>query len=62
MGKGQACTVVRGLLQGGLEPSLVNKIEYIDIASIGNAADFGDLTGNGAREAAAASDSHGGIS
>ena len=63
MGKGQACTVTRGLFQGGIEtPVIVNTIEYIDIATTGNAADFGDLSSNGVREAAACSDSHGGIS
>ena len=33
----------RGIFMGGSEPSRVNKMEYISIASFGNALDFGDL-------------------
>ena len=33
----------RGVFGGGREGSVVNKIEYITIASVGNATDFGDL-------------------
>jgi len=62
MAKGQACSVTRGLLQGGQEPTVVNTIEYIDIATTGNASDFGDVSGAGCWEAAAACDSHGGLS
>ena len=33
----------RGIFMGGSEPTRINKIEYISIASFGNALDFGDL-------------------
>ena len=33
----------RGLFAGGLSGSLVNIIEFVTIASTGNASDFGDL-------------------
>ena len=62
MAKGQACSVTRGLLQGGQEPTVVNTIQYITIASTGDATDFGDVSGAGCWEAAAACDSHGGLS
>ena len=53
----------RGLHLGGFDgSSRLNTIGYVTIASTGNAADFGDLSSNGVREAAACSDSHGGIS
>ena len=34
----------RGVFGGGLTPSNVNTIDYVTIASTGNANDFGDLT------------------
>ena len=34
----------RGLICGGLTPTILENIEYITIATEGNAADFGDLT------------------
>ncbi len=47
----------RGLFNGGQESptTTVNKIEYINIASTGNAVDFGDLTRNAKNAAACAS-------
>ena len=36
--------VTRGLCGGGLNPGVVNIIEYFTIASLGNAVNFGDLT------------------
>ena len=33
----------RGVLRGGINPSQVDTIEYVNIASPGNAIDFGDL-------------------
>ena len=36
--------VTRGLVGGGLNPGVVNIIEYFTIASLGNAVNFGDLT------------------
>ena len=51
----------RGLFMGGSEPTRVNKIDYIEMASTGvDAADFGDLT-QSRRSLAATSDSHGGL-
>lgn len=35
----------RGLFGGGYTSSSVNVIDYVTIASAGNASDFGDLTG-----------------
>ena len=34
----------RGIHGGGLYPTYVNVIQYFEIASLGNAIDFGDLT------------------
>ena len=34
----------RGVFGGGQTPTLKNEIDYITIATVGNAADFGDLT------------------
>ena len=34
----------RGIMAGGLNPSYSNVIQYITIATTGNATDFGDLT------------------
>jgi hypothetical protein len=52
----------RGLFGGGLvSPALLNVIDYITIATTGNATDFGDLTV--ARTGlVACSNSHGGLS
>ena len=50
----------RGLFAGGETPSLTNKIDYITIATTGNAADFGNLTVKLA-QTANTSDSHGGL-
>ena len=36
----------RGIFAGGLEPSIVNTIEFVTIASLGDAVNFGDLTSN----------------
>ena len=35
----------RGIFSGGDTPSLLNVINFVTLASAGNAADFGDLTG-----------------
>ena len=51
----------RGLFAGGYgNPTSLNTIEFITIASSGSAQDFGDLT-RGARNFGATSDSHGGL-
>ena len=55
---------VRGVFGGGQVPSApirLNSIDYVTIASTGNAQDFGDLTGE-RNSSGSASDSHGGIS
>ena len=46
---------------GGSTPTFVNTIEYITIASTGDAADFGDLT-SARRYLSGLSNSHGGLS
>ena len=40
---------------------VINRIDYVTIASTGNATDFGDLTQNQAYSFAACSVSHGGL-
>ena len=55
-----ASNSIRGLYAGGADPAKVNVIQYITIASTGNAKDFGDLTTAGA-EGSGCSDSHGGL-
>ena len=51
---------LRGIFCGGYTPDY-NIIDYVDIATTGNAKDFGDLT-TALREADACSDSYGGLS
>ena len=51
----------RGLWATGATPTIVNSVEYTTIATLGNAADFGDLT-RAVYQEDACSDSHGGIS
>ena len=55
---------IRGVFAGGLNPGLsptrTNTIDFVTIASTGNAADFGDLTVS-RRASGGASDSHGGL-
>jgi len=54
---------VRGVFGGGQVPSApirLNSIDYVTIASTGNAQDFGDLTGE-RNSSGSASDSHGGL-
>mgnify|MGYP001201381635 CR=1 FL=1 len=41
---GSAASSTRGLIAGGQTPTKLNSIEYITIATTGNATDFGDLT------------------
>ena len=53
---------VRGTFLGGATvPANTNHIDYVTIASTGDALDFGDLYSS-AGDASACSDSHGGIS
>ena len=42
----------RGLMMGGKNPSTQDTIDYITIATLGNAADFGDTTGAASKVAA----------
>ena len=44
--RGSTCDSTRGLFSGGYDPAgnVQNKIDFITIASTGNATDFGDLT------------------
>ncbi len=55
-----ATNTVRGCFGGGYDPTRKNTIDYITIASTGDAADFGDLTAV-TSDVVAASDIHGGI-
>ena len=57
----QSGVVPKGLFGGGLAGSVIqNVIDYITIATLGNAADFGDLT-VGRSGLAACSNDHGGL-
>ena len=47
----------RGLICGGLTPSILDNIEYITIATEGTATDFGNLTGSGRHGSASMSSS-----
>jgi len=51
---------IRGVIGGGSRPSQVDEIQYITIATTGDAADFGDLSAS-KYNGAGASDSHGGL-
>ena len=64
-GVGACSNTLRGVFGGRTTPSKVNTIDYVEIATTGNAKDFGDMIptdGNtGYGNAAASSDSHGGL-
>ena len=47
-GCARAMSTTRGLFASGGNPSAVNIIDYITMASTGNAADFGDTNADGA--------------
>jgi hypothetical protein len=53
-------STLRGLFAGGEEGSDGNTIQFVTIATTGNATDFGDLI-SANRQPAACSDSHGGL-
>ena len=60
---GTISSTIRGCFAGGYFPSPQvrhNTIDYVTIATAGNAADFGDLTASEYQKAGA-SDSHGGL-
>ena len=50
----------RAVFGGGYTPSATKTLNFIDIATTGNASDFGDLTVN-RRFCMGSSDSHGGL-
>ena len=50
----------RGVFAGGATPTIQNVIDYVTIATTGNASDFGDLS-TSKYNGAGASDSHGGL-
>ena len=52
-------TGTRAFFGGGLDPATVSDIEFITISTLGNAQDFGDLTGNRQRAGAVASRTRG---
>jgi len=52
---------IRGVFAGGQTPGTTNILDYITIASTGNAADFGDSASSSLRSSVGASDSHGGL-
>ena len=50
----------RAIFGGGYVPTITNKIEYITIATTGDAADFGDLSAP-TNSIAGCSNAHGGL-
>ena len=52
---------IRGVWRGGETPTMQNTIDYVTIASTGNAADFGDATTTVTSVSGAFSDAHGGL-
>ena len=61
-GSGQASSKTRGLFHSGRTPSnpQTNRIEYINMTSLGDAIDFGDAT-TGRSRMGGLSDCHGGL-
>ena len=60
---GATSNTIRGIFAGGYVPgSNHNSIDFVTIATTGNAQDFGDLTAASMRGIGALSDSHGGLS
>ena len=55
-GESRAGTGARGIFGGGEQPSVVATIDYISISTLGNAADFGDLSSGARRNQASTSD------
>ena len=53
-------SLTKGIFGGGYAPGIHNIIQYVTIASTGDSADFGDLSGTRGF-AAGNSDSHGGL-
>ena len=60
-GTGGAASPTRGVWGGGYgSPAFRNTLDYVEIASTGNAVDFGDLTYSADR-VAGCSNGHGGL-
>ena len=51
----------RAVFGGGSSPARLNTLEYLTIATTGNASDFGDMTIARSDWDGACSDSHGGL-
>ena len=51
----------RGLISGTQQPARTNVIDFITIATTGDASDFGDVSVTQSGNGAAGSDSHGGL-
>ena len=60
-GSGVLSSHTRGVLCHSGEPTATNILDYVIIASTGNANDFGDLLFPRKETCAVCSDSHGGI-
>ena len=58
--KGSGCSPTRGVWAGGATPSRVNTIDYVELATIGNALDFGDIA-TATNEGGGMSNAHGGL-
>jgi len=58
-GSGVSSIAIRGLWAGGLTPSNQNVIDFVEIATLGNASDFGNLTANKARTSGTANTTRG---
>ena len=52
----------RGVFAGGYQPTQINAIDFVNIATTGNANDFGDLSLGVNFVTQATSDCHGGLS
>ena len=52
---------IRGIFGGGQAPGYVNTIEYITVATLGDATEFGELDRTNLAYAGGTSDSHGGL-
>ena len=52
---------VRAVYCGGITPSSSNVMDYVTIASAGDAADFGDLIAASGQTSGVQGDSHGGL-
>ena len=59
--QGSSSINARGVFGGGLNPATQNTLDYITIATTGNATDFGDLTAS-RYSLSACSSAHGGLS